>query len=70
MLMTSRKVAIRGPHDIRMVDGHTRIERGKQVACWSSFPLQGVHQFESPRLLDMSIACLWQSSCSNLINLI
>jgi hypothetical protein len=24
------------------------------VACWSGFPLQGVHRFESPRLLDMS----------------
>jgi hypothetical protein len=24
------------------------------VACWSSFPLQGVHRFESPRLSDMS----------------
>jgi hypothetical protein len=37
-------------------------ERGMRVACWSGFPLQGVHQFESPRLSDMSIACLWQSS--------
>jgi hypothetical protein len=24
------------------------------VACWSGFPLHGVHQFESPRLSDMS----------------
>jgi hypothetical protein len=24
------------------------------VSCWSGFPLQGVHQFESPRLSDMS----------------
>jgi hypothetical protein len=24
------------------------------VSYWSGFPLQGVHQFESPRLLDMS----------------
>jgi hypothetical protein len=24
------------------------------VACWSGFPLQGVHRFESPRLSDMS----------------
>jgi hypothetical protein len=24
------------------------------VSCWSGFLLQGVHQFESPRLLDMS----------------
>jgi hypothetical protein len=39
----SRKVAIRGPREIRMVEGHTRIEREKRVACWSSFLLQGVH---------------------------
>jgi hypothetical protein len=24
------------------------------VACWSGFPLQGIHQFESPQLSDMS----------------
>jgi hypothetical protein len=24
------------------------------VSCWSGFPLQGVHRFESPRLKDMS----------------
>jgi hypothetical protein len=24
------------------------------VSCWSDFPLQGVHRFESPRLSDMS----------------
>jgi hypothetical protein len=24
------------------------------VSCWSGFPLQGVHRFESPRLSDMS----------------
>jgi hypothetical protein len=24
------------------------------VSCWSNFPLQGVHRFESPRLSDMS----------------
>jgi hypothetical protein len=39
---------------IRMVLNHTWTERGKHVACWSSFPLQGVHQFESSQLLDMS----------------
>jgi hypothetical protein len=53
-----------------MVEDHTQSEREKRVACWLGFPLQGVHQFESPRLSDMSTACLWQSSCSNLMNLI
>jgi hypothetical protein len=36
-----------------MVVDHTRTERGKRVACWLGFPLQDVHRFESPRLLDM-----------------
>jgi hypothetical protein len=54
MLMNVRKVAIRGPREIRMVLDHTQIKRGKRVACWSGFPLQGVHRFESPRLSDMS----------------
>jgi hypothetical protein len=46
--MTLRKDAIRGAREIRMVEGYTRTERGKCVACWSGFPLHGVHQFESP----------------------
>jgi hypothetical protein len=62
LLMTSRKIAICEPREIRMVEGHTRIEQGKRVTCWSDFPLQGVHRFKSLRLSDMSIACLWQSS--------
>jgi hypothetical protein len=37
-----------------MVMDHTRTERGKRVTCWSGFPMQGVHRFESPRLSDMS----------------
>jgi hypothetical protein len=44
----SRKVAICGPREIRMVEGHTRTEREKRVACWSGFPLHGVHRFKSP----------------------
>jgi hypothetical protein len=24
------------------------------MACWSGFPLQGVHRFESPQLSNMS----------------
>jgi hypothetical protein len=51
LLMTSRKVALCGPCEICIVKSHTQTKR---VACWSGFPLQGVHRFESPRLLDMS----------------
>jgi hypothetical protein len=50
----SRRVAICGPREIRMILDHTWTEYGKCVACWSDFPLQGVHRFESPLLLDMS----------------
>jgi hypothetical protein len=52
-----------------MVEDHTQIERGKHIVCWSGFSLKGVYQFKSPRLSDMSVAYLWQSSHSNLINL-
>jgi hypothetical protein len=54
LLTTLRRVAICGPCEIHMVLDHTRTEREKHVACWSGFPLQGVHQFESLRLSDMS----------------
>jgi hypothetical protein len=33
LLTTSRKVVIRRPHEIRMVEGHTQTERGKRVTC-------------------------------------
>jgi hypothetical protein len=35
----SRKVAMRWPHEIRMIWDHTRTERGIRVTCWSGFPL-------------------------------
>jgi hypothetical protein len=37
-----------------MILDHMRTEREKCVACWSDFPLHGVHRFDSPRLSDMS----------------
>jgi hypothetical protein len=49
-----RMVVICGPREIRMVLEHTWIECEKRVTCWSGFPLQGVHRFESLRLSDMS----------------
>jgi hypothetical protein len=30
------------------------LEWEAHVSCWSGFPLQGIHRFESPRLSDMS----------------
>jgi hypothetical protein len=45
----------------RMGTTHTKrtpsvrgLEWEAYVACWSGFPLQGVHRFESPHLSDMS----------------
>jgi hypothetical protein len=37
-----------------MVQDHTQIKRGGCMTCCSSFPLQGVHRFESLQLSDMS----------------
>jgi hypothetical protein len=54
LLMTTQRVAICGPREIRMVLDHTRTERGKHVACWLGFSLQDVHRFESPQLSNMS----------------
>jgi hypothetical protein len=39
LLTTVWKVAICRLREIRMVVDYTRTERGKRVACWSSFPL-------------------------------
>jgi hypothetical protein len=57
----SWKVAIRGLCEIHTVEVHTRTERGKRVTCWSGFPLQDVHWFESPWLSDMNnrLSCGW-----------
>jgi hypothetical protein len=65
LLTTTWKVAIRGPREICMVKGHTRTERGKRVAWWSSFPLQGVHRFESPWLL----VWVWHRDRTHLVSL-
>jgi hypothetical protein len=69
LLMTSRKVAMHWPHEIRMVWDHMRTERGMCVVCWSVFPLQGVYRFESPRLSDMSITCCGSHHVDHLTNL-
>jgi hypothetical protein len=37
-----------------MVQDHMQIEHGGHMACRSGFPLQVVHQFKMPPLLDMS----------------
>jgi hypothetical protein len=37
LLTTMQKVAIRGPRQIRMVEGHTQIEQGKRVGQVSPY---------------------------------
>jgi hypothetical protein len=54
LLTTVWNVAICGPREIHMIVNHTRTEHEKCVACWLSFPLQGVHQFKSSWLSDIS----------------
>jgi hypothetical protein len=41
------KVDICAPRELRIVLDHTWTEYGNCVACWSGFPLQGLHCFES-----------------------
>jgi hypothetical protein len=62
LLTTLWQAAIHWPHEISMVNDHTWTEHEKCVACWSDFPMQDVHWFESLRLSDVSITCLRQSS--------
>jgi hypothetical protein len=54
LLVTVWEVAIFGPCEIRMVLDHTWTEHWKCVACWSGYPLHGVHRFKSSWLSDMS----------------
>jgi hypothetical protein len=42
LLTTMRKIAMHGLREIRMVEGHTRTERG-MCDMVIRFPLQGVH---------------------------
>jgi hypothetical protein len=46
----SRMVTLRR----KRMPGVRGLEWEAYVVCWSNFPLQGVHRFESPRLSDMS----------------
>jgi hypothetical protein len=42
-----QKVAICGSCEVCTVLDHTRTKRGKRVVCWSGFPIQSIHRFES-----------------------
>jgi hypothetical protein len=50
----SWKVATYGTTRRKHTPGVCELAWEAYVSCWSGFPLQGVHRFESPRLSDMS----------------
>jgi hypothetical protein len=50
----SERLSCTGTAHRKRTSGVRGLEWEAYVVCWSSFPLQGVHQFESPRLSDIS----------------
>jgi hypothetical protein len=50
----SERLSCTGTAHRKRMPGVHELEWEAYVACWSDFPLQGVHRFESPRLSDMS----------------
>jgi hypothetical protein len=54
LLMTHERLPHMGTARRKCTPGIRGLAWELYMACWSSFPLQGVHRFESPRLSDMS----------------
>jgi hypothetical protein len=50
----SEKLSRTGTVRRKRTSGMRGLEWEAYMVCWSGFPLQGVHRFESPRLSDMS----------------
>jgi hypothetical protein len=50
----SERLSCMGTACRKHTSGMRGLEWEAYVACWSGFPLHGVHQFESPRLSVMS----------------
>jgi hypothetical protein len=50
----SERLSRMGTAHRKCTSGVRGLEWEAYVACWSGFPLQGVHRFESLRLSDMS----------------
>jgi hypothetical protein len=50
----SERLSRTGTTRRKRTSGVHGLEWEAYVACWSGFPLQGVHRFKSPRLSDMS----------------
>jgi hypothetical protein len=50
----SERVSRMGTTHTKHTPGVRGLEWEAYVACWSGFPLQGVHRFESPHLSEMS----------------
>jgi hypothetical protein len=54
LLMTCERLPHMGPARMKHTPGIRGLTWEAYVLCWSGFPLQHVHQFESLRLSDMS----------------
>jgi hypothetical protein len=52
--MTRERLSHMGTAHRKRMPGVCGLAWEVYVACWSGFPLHGVHRFESPRLSDMS----------------
>jgi hypothetical protein len=54
LLMTRERLPRMGTARRKRTPGICGLVWEAYVSCWSDFPLQGVHRFESSRLSDMS----------------
>jgi hypothetical protein len=54
LLMTRERLPRTGTAHMKRTSGVCGLAWEACVLCWSGFPLQGVHQFESPWLSDIS----------------
>jgi hypothetical protein len=54
LLVACKRLSYTGTTRRKHTLGVCRLAWEAYVSCWSGFPLHGVHQFESLRLLDMS----------------
>jgi hypothetical protein len=54
LLMAYKRLLRTGTTRKKRTSGVRGLTWEAYVSCWSSFPLHGVHRFESPRLSNMS----------------
>jgi hypothetical protein len=64
LLMTHEKLPRTGTARRKRTLGVCGLVWESYMSCWSGFPLQGVHRFESPRLTDMSNRLILNYACA------